>query len=394
MGDRPTLIVATSLPERECRALEDALARSWQGGPPPAIRWIRPRTGEPPAVLIEHGARVDVLLGGPPGSYDRLVRRGLLYKREDEPWVVFRRPDVAVAARPAVFEARAMPPPADPSILVDPRLGGLIGLDDPRIDAAARGFCSAQLPAASWADGYAVLVRATANAAPISREAGTARARLDRGEVAIAAVFAASVPNSERIELLDRKPGPVECMAVSPTTTRPELAARLLTALADALAATIATAPDPAAGLLADLLGATLVDAQPELALAREALNRMPAGARSRQLEGYLVQPPPWPPTSVSRLGESELVELLAAQVAPGLDARGWLLQSWESPPQPLDGRQLERIATVAGGKLASDPRFRAWLRAEWTAWACQNYRRVAREAERATTAAHAGAAS
>jgi hypothetical protein len=198
--------------------------------------------------------------------------------------------------------------------------------------------------------------------------------------------FAADVQGRDGVSLLDAGPGPIESMAVNPATAHPELAARLLTALADQLTATTGAGPEPGGGLLDDLLGATLVDAQPELVLARAALNRMEPGDRSRQLDRYLVEPPPWPPTSVRKLGDPGLVDLLAAQVAPGLDARGWLLQSWEQPPRPLDGRLLERIAAAAGGKLASDPRFRAWLRAEWTTWACQNYRRVAREAGKASS--------
>jgi hypothetical protein len=76
------------------------------------------------------------------------------------------------------------------------------------------------------------------------------------------------------------------------------------------------------------------------------------------------------------------LVEDLAEQVAPGLEARYWLLQSWEATPRPLDGETLDAIAAAAGGRLLREPRFRTWLRTDWSAWARQRYRRVARQAQ------------
>jgi hypothetical protein len=86
-----------------------------------------------------------------------------------------------------------------------------------------------------------------------------------------------------------------------------------------------------------------------------------------------------------------ELIEALAHQVAPELEARVWLLNSWGDPAGPLDGERLAAIAVAADGALVAEPRFRAWLRAEWTAWARQRYRRVVRQA-RADRAAGATA--
>jgi hypothetical protein len=82
-------------------------------------------------------------------------------------------------------------------------------------------------------------------------------------------------------------------------------------------------------------------------------------------------------------LSSPELVDDLAVQVAPDQEARTWLLQSWEQPAQPLDGSRIAALETAADGTLAAEPHFRAWLRAEWTAWARQRYRRVAREARK-----------
>jgi hypothetical protein len=137
--------------------------------------------------------------------------------------------------------------------------------------------------------------------------------------------------------------------------------------------------------LLADLLGATFVEAQDELLAASAALVGR-EGTRFERLRTFLVEAPPWPPASVQALQRDDptgaLVEALAEQVAPGLEARFWLLQSWEAPPRPLDAATLETLATAADGRLLREPRFRAWLCADWAAWARQRYRRVARQAE------------
>ena len=135
--------------------------------------------------------------------------------------------------------------------------------------------------------------------------------------------------------------------------------------------------------MLADLLGATLVDAQDELWDAWEALER--AGHPERA-ERWMTQAPPWPPASVEIIlredASSALPETLASQLAPDADVRAWLLQSWLRPTRLIDGAWLEELAGGAGGRLVREPRFRAWLRAEWRAWARQRYRRVARLAE------------
>jgi hypothetical protein len=76
------------------------------------------------------------------------------------------------------------------------------------------------------------------------------------------------------------------------------------------------------------------------------------------------------------------LVETLAAEVAPQPPARAWLLRSWLSPPRIVDDELLKELARAAQGQLGHEPRFRAWLQEEWTAWARQRYRRVARVAD------------
>ena len=102
-----------------------------------------------------------------------------------------------------------------------------------------------------------------------------------------------------------------------------------------------------------------------------------------------MTEPPPWPPASISRMlqrGEEggTLLESLTGEVVPETDVRAWLLRSWLAPPRPVDGTLLAELARAVDGRLIREPRFRAWLRGEWTAWARQRYRRVARLAERA----------
>jgi hypothetical protein len=136
--------------------------------------------------------------------------------------------------------------------------------------------------------------------------------------------------------------------------------------------------------LLADLLGATLVDAQDELRAAWSALAR--AGSPPTPLL-RMTEPPPWPPASIasilSRQGDQAMmmVETLAGQLATDPAVRAWLVRSWLSPPRSIDRELLRDLHRAVDGRLMREPRLREWLRAEWTAWARQRYRRVARSA-------------
>jgi hypothetical protein len=134
--------------------------------------------------------------------------------------------------------------------------------------------------------------------------------------------------------------------------------------------------------MVADLLGATLFEAQDELWEAWASLER----ARDRdRVREWLTEPPPWPPASVAKYlrrdGEKamSLIQTLAAELAPEPAARAWLLRSWLSPARTVDDKLLGELAHAEEGRLGHEPRFRAWLREEWTAWARQRYRRVAR---------------
>ncbi len=77
------------------------------------------------------------------------------------------------------------------------------------------------------------------------------------------------------------------------------------------------------------------------------------------------------------------MLDALSREMSGDRDARFWLVESWEKQPEPIDAEWFAGMAKAAGGELARSPRFRSWLRGEWTAWARQQFRRIAREAEK-----------
>lgn len=374
-GDSEAVVIATNLPAAERRALIAALP----SGAGVKVRWITMADGIAPARMLVARARVDLALGGPLDSYGSITSPGALY--------AYKGSELGLAVQPRAFQERALPPPSAEDSLDSPLFNGLVGLGDPRIDPAAFGFASNRLRnAANWADGYAALVRLASHSAPIGRGRDAPRAQLARGDVAvIPAARSATATITDGITFQPLEGQSIEGLAVVSGSRHSAAAQRLLKVLAtEGRISPVEPARIREDGLLADLLGATLVEARNELVQAREALAAMPENERRAKLARDLAEPPPWPPASVRKLGEFELVEALAAQIAPELDSRYWLLQSWEAPPQPIDGAMLTSLAHAVGGKLAASTRFRAWLNAEWIAWTRQRYRRVAREALRA----------
>jgi hypothetical protein len=376
-GGPAGLVIATDLPERECRALEAAFRRSLTAETAPGLSWIRVAPGADPARLAGGVRPVDVVIRSLPPA-------------DAAGWRAFRRPDLGLIAHRGMLEVRALTLPDRREALANPALAGLIALDDPRRDAVTIALAGMMLEDGPWAEGYRALVRLGSLAAPMGR-GDTALARLERGEAALA------VTTQHAPELPDRPirrlgPGPVAYAKALSGTVHEELARRLVDSLESGDSA--AAFPGATTLLLADLLGSTLVDAQPELVEARSSLERL-GGAEADRFWDVMGEAPPWPPASIRRLradhSSATLVEDLAAQLAPELDVRYWLLQSWDASPRPIDGAMLETLATAVEGKLASEPRFRAWLRSEWTAWARQRYRRVARRAEAAMAASSAG---
>jgi hypothetical protein len=184
---------------------------------------------------------------------------------------------------------------------------------------------------------------------------------------------------------------PAETVAIVKTASAPELAQGFLRFLCETQGATAGASHGEAdtsgasalvSSLVADLLGSTLVDAQDELWSGWRALEGL--SDREKALN-WLLEPPPWPPASVAKYlegkrdGAMALIETLAVEVAPEPAARAWLLRSWLGASRVVDQAFLSELGQAVEGRLCREPRFRAWLREEWTAWARQRYRRVAR---------------
>ena len=325
---------------------------------------------------------VDVLFGGPLTEYVRLSRAGLLERLTGEGaayWLVARRQQIVLS--PGVPQGREE-----------------VTLDDPRVDPPTLTWAAGQLRNGSWRDGYArlVLLFSRSSHRP-GWQSGSALAAANRGKPA-QTLRVAALPGSAGDGNLDPSVVPWdEGTAILRGNWHSAQARAFLSFLTVHRGATPGRESldnDPeVSDLLADLLGATLVDAREELLAAASAVARTaePASAQSR---AWLTEPPPWPPASIenlqSRGGESALamVQDLAGQIAPDPELRFWLVQSWWRPARPIDLALLTELTRAAGGRLVREPRFRAWLRGEWTAWARQRYRRVARLAAGAGSAA------
>ena len=272
-----------------------------------------------------------------------------------------------------------------------------VAFDDFRHDPIALEWARGELAAGSWAEGYARLVRWADDPRRIGRQPGSALAAFERGEVAmVPCVRTVGRSPAQRGGIVlvsgpSEQAGWVEGVALVRGGRNPALAQEFVRFLAGRGQAESPTPRDTggtdpaqnpeAASLLADLLGATLVDAQDELWAAWAKLE---ATGHPGEAERWLTEPPPWPPASIDKLleagrGRVGAARDLTAQIAPEADVRNWLLRSWLAPPRHVDGRLLAELAGALDGRLAREPRFRAWLRGEWTAWARQRYRRVAR---------------
>jgi hypothetical protein len=322
-GEDP-LVIASPWQQAE-RDRASAAYRDARSQPRP-IRWVDLDAGDRLADVLARRGGIDLILGGSIREMARLAEAGRV-----EPESLREAPTRAEAG---------VDPAASPPAIVDPR-------DDP----AALARVVADLGRGDWASQYAGLVRRAAVGRALRPVPD------DRPPWEGMAVVKAGRHRDDAVAFLEAQAGPG---GREPAATR----------------------PGRADGLVADLIGATTVDARDELRAAWTTLERNghPAAA-----EAPFREAPPWPPASVTKLrsepADAPLLETLAEQVAPGPDERAWLLEVWARPTRPIDGALLDELAGAASGRLAREPRFRAWLRAEWTAWARQRYRRVARVA-------------
>jgi hypothetical protein len=365
----PDLVVATAWPAEARRELEADFAR-WAGSPDGhadkrrvRIEWVALAPGQDPLKLAFRATPPHVILGGPKGSFAILANMNRL-----SPIDHAGKAQWCEVARPDGDGSRSLEPPG--------------AWNDPRRDRASLRWAKSQLATAGWRDGYARLVLAAA-----------ARDRIgpsyeDRSATAHAR--AQPVLGDDGAGKPADQPLVIEGVAIVPGAPTEDVAQEFLRFLVETQGA---RAPAGGSGaraaeteeinsLIADLLGSTLVDAQDELWTALRAIDQV--ADRERAIE-WLTEPPPWPPASVAkylgREGERAmaLIETLAALVAPEAPERAWLLRSWLAPARPVDQSLLLELTEAAGGRLCREGRFRAWLREEWTAWARQRYRRVAR---------------
>jgi hypothetical protein len=352
---------------------------------PIKLAWMTVDTGERLDRLCDRFQPADVLLGGPVTEYARLASTGNLAPLDGEEsrfWGTARRSVIALAG------GRPEPPSG-------------LAFDDPRTDPQTLAWATGQLSKSGWSEGYAKLVSFFGHAShKPGWRSGSALAAYGRGE-AEATLRAIVLDDASKAD--DTDPTSVswdEGVATCRKSLHPDLARTFLRFLAETRevrpgADTIGRDAD-ASGLMADLLGSTLVDAQDELVSAWTTLDRQGTNAPS-SARAWLTESPPWPPASVERLqkrgGEDALtmVEDLAGQIAPDPAVRLALLQSWLRPRRLIDDALIAELSSAAAGRLVREPRFRSWLRAEWTAWASQRYRRVARLASAAGSVSDAG---
>jgi hypothetical protein len=365
-GEARALRIATDWPQSD----RDSLARdfaAWLREQPPgaatpssAIAWAsRADRAEPP----------DVYLGGPLSVFADLAARDELERLGVDP----EKPAWTTARRAFVGLSGSTTGPA-------PRTA----LADPRVDPMTLAWTLGRLRGEGWAAAYPRLLVRYGLAEAVGWREGSPSAAVQRGEadVSLTRLPERSQAESEVVVF-------EEGAAIRRGTRRGAAARAFLEFLEERAGKNHeptggAAGPHSLAaeGLAADLLGATLVDAQDEL---RAAVASVREAGLSPESVAVLSQAPPWPPASVGKLltrggeGPAALVETLTHQLAPEAGARVWLSQSWLRPRKPIDGALLEEIAGADQGRLARGPRFRAWLRAEWTQWARQRYRWVAR---------------
>ena len=378
-GGSDALTIATAWDRAERDRVESLL----RGTP---VRWLLLAPGDDPSRLADRLAPPDLILGGPSAVYARLAAEG----KVEPGWRAARRSRLGLATSADLGD--------------DPKAG--LAFDDPRRSplglAWAVGIGSgwpasslqdlgvlppdralpdptapATIGPGTWAEGYGRLVRLAGSAMTPGRVEGASLAALERWDVDAVPARESDARGPFRFQPVEGWPDWDEGVAVVRGAPHAPAARKVL----DAFGVGGRVGPGPADGLLADLLGSVLVDARDELRAARKALDA--SGGAAGQASAWMGEPPPWPPASVDRLAKGPngmaMVETLAAQLCPDAGPRAWLVRSWVAPARPVDGALLGEVAAAEGGALSREPRFRAWLRGEWTAWARQRFRRVAR---------------
>jgi hypothetical protein len=345
----PGLLVATTWPLDERVRLQSEFQQWVASSRPDPIRldWLVLAPGDDVERLSRRRSPPDVLLGSRARSLAQLSR--------EERLLPVRAPD---SARWCVTRRMAASPTA---------------LGDPRVDTLALDWAMRQFEPGRWREGYARLLDVAGHRPRIGWDTGAERGNRPAGSVS---------------SFVD-SPSPSGA-GILTTARDPDLAREFLRFLIETRQADLAPSPDVRdraadpdfESLVADLLGATLVDAQDELWAAWAALERAGSPRAARK---WLTEPPHWPPASIEKYLKREgehamsLLETLAGELSPRAAVRGWLIRSWLSPARVVDEALLAEMSHATEGRLIHEPRFRSWLRAEWTASARQRYRRVAK---------------
>ena len=350
----PSLVVATSWPLGERLRIESEF-QQWQASSKLAaghesirVQWLLLMAGDPIEPVAHRRSASDVLLGGRALALDRLSAEGRLLPV-----------DALDSARWCVCRQAA---------------GDQAGRGDPRTDSLALSWAENDLEPGRWREGYAArLVDVAGHSPRIGPRAGLEPTGRRNGDL----VFSPGLPLAEGVAILA-------------ATRNPELARTFVRFLLETRIAELHPSDrTPGFGsepdfdsLVADLLGATLVDGQDELWAAWEALER--TGSPGPALK-WLTEPPPWPPASIEKYLKREgehamsLIETLVGELSPRPAVLRMAYPELAAPPRVVDDTLLAELTRAADGALIHEPRFRAWLRAEWTASARQRYRRVAK---------------
>ncbi|WP_169972809.1 hypothetical protein [Tautonia rosea] len=336
--DRSQVVIATPWDRTTCRQFTALLAQA-SGDPIPVIRWVRLDPWDDPARLIEADHTVHLLLGWPTATLAELNDRGRLDRSEAG---TFR----CVGTEGSERFRFTSPDTSATAILPG----------DPRIDPVARRQVASRLARGAGRTGYASLIESGLSSVHSAEDPAPVR---ESEGFSVASIATPVHPEARAFRDRLRKQWNHEPLALgrgSPVTP------------------SVRT-------LSAELIGATLVDAETELHRAREILRQWPDADDGRSL---LVEPPLWPPDSIRRLANDptrrSMIETLAAALVDDPESRAWLLDSWQAPPRPVDGALLDALATANEGRLLRSTRVLPWLRAEWTAWARQRYAQIARE--------------
>jgi hypothetical protein len=365
------LVIATNWPpaERSRLVSEFQTRLGLTGAKRIDVDWLFLEPGDDVHRLIAGRYSPDVLLGIRASVLARLETEGSLSPIrciDSKPWARVRR---------AGDETPAQGLPVQSQSMADELAPTAIAIGDPRSDAISLGWASGQLDGGRFLEGYSRLVRIAANPRRIPRHSEST-------------LTASVLPPIQRNEGSEVSAQTAEGIAIPRSAAHQESAQEFLQCLADrhrlgAYSDITSSGTDSDVDtLLAELLGATLVDAQDELWTAWVALQRRDYPPTALK---WMTEPPPWPPASITKIlnepgaNGMSLVETLAREIAPEPPVRAWLMRSWLSRPGLIDETVLKELVQAVDGRLFREPRFRAWLRAEWTAWARQRYRRVLR---------------